>query len=258
MSHGREFIVRKPYIYPLFKIHKLNAEMIQAKVIPPTRMVTSGVGGPTYRLGVFLDNLLKPVVAKYCRNELVKDSTSFLKRLKSLEEAERGNNMKLVGTLDVDALHPSIQLDVALKALVHALIFVTDYSSEQIDMIVALVEICINNSVICYRGSWYKAILGIPTGGPESGSIANIVVYFVLEQVLLPNPRVQVLNKMSSRLRFLDDLWFGWGGTERQFNLFRAALNEIGRTVGITFKGEVGKSVEFSRFYGRSHQGGLL
>ena len=153
--------------------------------------------------------------------------------------------MKLVGTLDVDALHPSIQLDVALKALVHALIFVTDYSSEQIDMIVALVEICINNSVICYRGSWYKAILGIPTGGPESGSIANIVVYFVLEQVLLPNPRVQVLNKMSSRLRFLDDLWFGWGGTERQFNLFRAALNEIGKTVGITFKGEVGKSVDF-------------
>ena len=50
---------------------------------------------------------------------------------------------------------------------------------------------------------------------------------------------------MSNRSRFLDDLWFGWGGTERQFSLFKAALNEIGRNVGITFKGEVGTSVDF-------------
>ena len=75
-SHGREFIVGKPHMYPLFKIHKLNEEKILAKVIPPTRMVTSGVGGPTFRLGTFLDNLLKPVVLKYCRNEVVRDSTA--------------------------------------------------------------------------------------------------------------------------------------------------------------------------------------
>ena len=129
--------------------------------------------------------------------------------------------------------------------MIHALVFTTNYSSEQIDMIVDLVEICIRNSVICYRGRWYNTLLGIPTGGPESGSIANIVVYFVLEQILLPNPKVMALNLMSSRLRFLDDLWFGWRGTERQFALFRVALNEIGKAVGITFKGEVGKSVDF-------------
>ena len=101
---------------------------IQAKVIPPTRMVTSGVGGPTYRLGVFLDNLLKPVVEKYCHNELVKDSTSFLKKLKSLEESGGGRQMKHVGTLDVDALYPNIRVDIALQALVHALVFATDYT----------------------------------------------------------------------------------------------------------------------------------
>ena len=245
MSHGREFVVRKPYMYPLFKIHKLNPEEIEARVIPPTRMVTSGVSGPTYRLGMFLDNLLTPVVAKYCQNELVKDSTSFLRELRSLEESGEGSQMKLVGTLDVDALYPSIRLDIALQALIHALVFATDYSSEQIDMIVELAELCIKNSVVCYRGSWYRTIVGIPTGGPESGSIANIVVYFVLENILLPNPQVKALNKMSDRLRFLDDLWYGWKGTERQFMLFKTALNNVGRTVGITFKGEVGESVNF-------------
>ena len=232
-------------MYPLFKIHKLSAEEIDAKVIPPTRMVTSGVGGPTYRLGVFLDNLLKPVVEKYCCNELVKDSTSFLRVLKSIEEKGDTKKMKLVGTLDVDALYPSIKLDIALQALIHALVFVTEYTSEQIDMIVEMAEICIKNSVICYRGAWYRTTVGIPTGGPESGSIANIVVYFVIENILLPNPKIRALNKMSNRSRFLDDLWFGWGGTERQFVLFKAALNEIGSNVGITFKGDVGTSVDF-------------
>ena len=232
-------------MYPLFKIHKLKAHEIESRVIPPTRMVTSGVGGPTYRLGVFLDNLLKPVVQRYCKNELVKDSTSFLQKLKSIEEAGNSRKMNLVGTLDVNALYPSIRLDIALKALIHALVFYTNYTSEQIDMIVDMAELCIKNSVVCYRGTWYRTKVGIPTGGPESGSIANIVVYFVLETILLPNQQIKALNKMQDRSRFLDDLWFGWMGTKREFALFLTALNEVGDDVGITFTGEVGTSVDF-------------
>ena len=112
-------------------------------------------------------------------------------------------------------------------------------------MIIALAELCIKNSVVCYRGKWYRTKVGLPTGGPESGSIANIVVYFVLENILLPHPKIAALNQMSSRKRFLDDLWFGWRGNGRQFKLFITALNEIGRGVGITFKGDVAKSVDF-------------
>ena len=70
-------------------------------------MLTSGVRGPTYRHGVFLDNILKPIVEKHCHNELAKDSTSFLKKLKSLEEMGCGKQMQYVGTLDVDALYPN-------------------------------------------------------------------------------------------------------------------------------------------------------
>ena len=86
---------------------------------------------------------------------------------------------------------------------------------------------------------------GSQQGGPESGSIANIVVYFVLENVLLPHPKIAPLNMTSFRKRFLDDLWFGWRGSGRQFNLFKTALNEIGTDVGITFKGDVAESVDF-------------
>ena len=245
MSHGREFIVGKPHMYPLFKIHKLNQDQILSKVIPPTRMVTSGVGGPTFRLGTFLDTLLKPVVQKYCHNEVVRDSTDFLKELKKCEVSGEAQKMKLIGTLDVDALYPSIRLDIAIKALRDALNTVTSFSSEQIEMIIYLANLCITNSVVHYRGAWYKILEGIPTGGPESGSIANIVVYYVFEKILLPHPKIASLNKISSRKRFLDDFWFGWLGTMRQFSLFQSTLNEIGSENGMTFKGEVGRKVDF-------------
>ena len=99
--------------------------------------------------------------------------------------------------------------------------------------------------MIHYRGTWYCSTLGIPTGGPESGSIANIVVFFVMEKKLLIHPEIKYLNKISNRRRFLDDVWFGWLGTSRQFSSFKAALNRIGSSYGITFKGGVGSDVDF-------------
>ena len=88
-------------------------------------------------------------------------------------------------------------------------------------------------------------MVGLPTGRPESGCIANIVVFYVLEKILLPHPKISPLNHTSSRKRFLDDLWFGWFGSVRQFSLFRSALNKVGGDIGITFKGNVGKKIDF-------------
>ena len=85
----------------------------------------------------------------------------------------------------------------------------------------------------------------ILTGGPESGSCANLVVFFVLEKILLIHPSIIELNKMSSRKRFLDDLWFAWFGNKLEFEQFKEALNRVGTEHGITFKGEVGTSVDF-------------
>ena len=65
--------------YPLYKIHKMTQQQILNKVLPPIRLVTSGTNGPTYRLEIFLENILNPVVSKYCENELVKDTAEFLR-----------------------------------------------------------------------------------------------------------------------------------------------------------------------------------
>ena len=78
-------------------------------------------------------------------------------------------------------------------------------------------------------------MVGLPTS----------LFFYVLDRVLLSDPRICPLNKMRSRKRFLDDLFFGWTGTARQFSKFKLALNEVGLHHGITFKGEVGRTVDF-------------
>ena len=203
------------------------------------------ISGPTFRLGTFLDNLLKPVVNDYCKVEVLKDSTDFLVELSEMEKAGHTERMKFIGTLDVDALYPSIRLELAIAALRNALDTVTKYTEAQKDMIISLVKLCIENSVIHYRGSWYRSILGLPTGGPESGSCANIVVFYVLEKILLVHPSIAPHNMMALRKRFLDDIWFAWYGTNLEFAHFKAVLNEVGDQHGITFKGEVGASIDF-------------
>ena len=195
---------------------------------------------------MFLDSVLKPVVQEYCKGELVKDSTDFIKELIKMEDGGTSKSLNLIGTLDVTALYPSIQIELALEALEDALRVATDFTEQQIEMILSLARICIENSAIHYRGKWYCSILGLPTGGPESGSLANIFVYFVLQKRLLLHPDICHLNKISTRKRFLDDVWFGWQGTSDEFSTFLAAVNQIGKTCyGITFTGGVGSSVDF-------------
>ncbi len=87
-SHDPSYKCSSPYIYPLYKLHKLSAEAIINKTIPPIRMVTSGTNGPTYRIGVFLDSILKPIAELFCEGELVKDTVDFLGKIKPLSDTD--------------------------------------------------------------------------------------------------------------------------------------------------------------------------
>ena len=209
-------------------------------------MVTSGVRGPTYRIGVFLDSVLKPVSDEYCRGELVKDTTEFLQRLKRSSDngdfSEQGLNLV---AMDICALYPSIKIDVALVAVRDALDKNSEYSDKEKEAIISLLSYTLRNSVVHYRDEWYQSAEGAPTGNPEVPSVANIFVKYVVDQKILPHPEVYNLNKMSHRARFLDDIWGIWGGSEESFRLFLEMVNGVGKEFGVTFTGDCGTSVEF-------------
>ena len=245
-SHDPTFCVRAPYVYPLYKLHKLSKQQIEEKSKLPNRMVTSSTNGPTYRLGVFLDHILKPVATAYCHGELVKDTSDFLGRMESLsaqgEFSAPGLNLV---AMDICALYPNIKIDVALTAVEHALNTQTAYSTEEITAILKMLSYTLNNSVVHYRGNWYLSKEGAPTGNPEIPAVANIFVKFVCDTEIFIHETVEPLNQLSNRSRFLDDIWSKWWGTVMEFSVFLEAVNKIGIEFGVTFTGECGTSVEF-------------
>ena len=102
-------------------------------------MVTAAVGGPTYRLGVFINNILQPIADKYCEGELVRDTTHFLRDIRDLNQASAFSEPDvLIGTLDVDALYPNIDQRLAMVAIEDALRTCTEYTQELIQTVLAV------------------------------------------------------------------------------------------------------------------------
>ena len=113
---------------------------------------------------------------------------------------------------DFVALYPTIRRDLLPLAVRHAL-QTSEYTEDSINMILDLVSLSIENSVVFFRGIWYKSLIGLPTGGPESNTLANIFCKWLLEQKLLTQQSVSAKFLSQHRYRFLDDIFLGrWMG----------------------------------------------
>ena len=210
-------------------------------------MVLASKGGPTYRLGVFVDSILKPIAIEYCQNEYLQDTNHFIRKIKAYNSRSDIVNRPglYVCTLDICALYPSVRMEHALDSIHDALNLHTNMESKQIEMVIELVKFCFENSVVHYRGKWYISLEGLPTGGPESSSIANIFVHWLLDKILLPHPRVKAVNNILDRDRFLDDIFALWNATPRTFKVFLNTVNNIAMKYGIQFTGECSKKANF-------------
>ena len=91
-----------------------------------------------------------------------------------------------------------------------------------------MVKFNISNAVTHYRDTWYKALVGLPTG-------ASDWVMLTFHERFIDN-----------LLRFIDDVFGGWDGTLRQFRSFINCFNDYGKTFGIMFdKEQFGDTVNF-------------
>ena len=97
-------------------------------------------------------------------------------------------------------------------------------------------SLCINNAFLHYRGNWVIAILGIPTGGPESSSLVNIAMCYFL---LMYKDSVFFQERFNICLillwRFLDDIFGIWFGDEEVLKEFISSLNQFGVQYALSF-----------------------
>ena len=247
MMHSHVFKYVIPYVYPLFKIHKLSLEQIMEKVIPPIRLVHATREGPIYRLEKWVSPYLTTVSRKYCGEEFLLDTPELIDTIKSLNalnKYEAGKTTYLF-TLDVVSLYPSIKPEIALEALKDALDGDNALTDDLRCVLYQFTDIIFSNSFVCFQGDVYTGKEGIPTGNCVSRQIADITLHWLLfgkirDQIM------ELWKLISFWRRFIDDIVGRWHGTIRQFHLFVKKLNDCARPFGIQFGDfQIGKSVNF-------------
>ena len=233
------FRTQAPYVYPLFKIHKLSQQRLDAGEIPPARLVHASREGPFYRLEKWLAPELTTLSRQYCGTEYILDSDDLLVQVDEWRE-NIPSGTKLF-TLDVIALYPSINPGLALEALDDALR--TCRTPPDVATTVRnLTTIILKESFVTFRGSVYKGVKGIPTGNCILCQIADITLRYLLF-VLCPDA---VPTEAGFWRRFIDDILGLWRGTERGFNRYLTQLNSLTEPFGISFgDSQIGHSVSY-------------
>ena len=246
MIHAPELRPSVPCAYPLYKVHKLTQEQIEAKMVPPVRLVHATKGGPLYRLEKFVSPYVTEISRKYCKEEFLLDTPDLISHIGNYNKDSLKNprvNL-LLFTLDVAALYPSIRPELALTALQDALNSDTTHQTELKSAIHEFTDLILSESFVTYQGEGYINKEGIPTGNCISRQVADVTMHWVLFK--------QIKNKMKNwsliKLwkRFIDDIFGVWTGTVRQFNMFVELLIKLAEPFGIRFADQqIGKSVNF-------------
>ena len=242
-----EYQPESPYAYPLFKVHKLSKEEIAAKKVPPNRLVHASKFGPLYRMEKWSSPQLTTISREYCKNEFILDTGDLLNNIQNINESGciQNENINLF-TLDVKALYPSIQPELALEAVRDALLTDKTTNKNTKTAIARFIELSFENSYVTYGGECYQSKIGIPTGGSLSRQIADIFLHWILFKKI--NPSLDTAQAIRFWKRFIDDCLGIWRGSRRSFDNFVRQLNAETMKYGIEFpinEIQFGKSVHF-------------
>ena len=242
-----EYRPESPYAYPLFKVHKLSAADIDAKKIPPNRLVHASKFGPLYRMEKWRSPFLTTISKEFYKEEFILDTSDLISNLENLNASQslQNENVNLF-TLDVEGLYPSIQPELALQAIREVLSADKTIDKNTKNAIAHFIELSFENAYISYKNECFKSKIGIPTGGSLSRQIADIFLHWIM--FIKMTPKLNTHQAIQFWKRFIDDCIGIWRGTKRSFDNFVAQLNAETMKYGIKFpikEIQFGKSVHF-------------
>ena len=147
-----------PYVYPLYKAHKLPKEILlqvdpgEVHQVIPSRLVVGMGNCQLSRVQKWLESFLTPLSKLYGKFEFIKDSNDFLLKLETIKsiastESWDMKNM-LLFTVDVKVLYPSVQIQDVSTSLQHCFENFTDWSEGVRSTLVDLIIYTLKNQQI--------------------------------------------------------------------------------------------------------------
>ena len=107
-------------------------------------------------------------------------------------------------TFDFDSLYDRLRPDLVIEAVEDAIQSCrADWSLEFRNWLIDIIRLSMKSAFGEFKGSFFKAIGGIPTGGSISVELANITVYFILKKVLFEDNKL--MKDIIGIKRYIDD-----------------------------------------------------
>ena len=217
--NNNELFVRQraAYVYPLFKCHKIPFKdllTIQSNEVNdkiPSRLVVGMGSVQLSRVQSWLEHFLTPLSNYYGKFELIKDSNDMLMELENIKVLVTENNLNwddlLLFTIDVKALYPSVKFEYLSLALRNCFQTCTLWNDNIIDILIEIIIYTLSNQQLVWDSRYYMIDQGIPTGGKHSVPLANILLTYIMLNLLDSNPQFKAsfISILKLWKRFIDD-----------------------------------------------------
>ena len=214
---------RPRIFYILPKIHK-PVNSWPSISMPPGRPIVSDCNSESYLVSQYIDSFLTPLSNKH--PSYLKDTNDFLLKVTNKPIPE---NVLLV-TGDITSLYTNMNLNRTLATVKKMFSTYPDPARPDTQLL-DLLEITLKHNDFAFNNQTYLQTCGIAMGKKYAPSLANI--YLINFDLVLSRGFEGVVPIFP--FRFLDDIFFLWGGTINQLLNFQKYLNTIVPGIKITF-----------------------
>ncbi len=155
--------------YGLVKNHKENN---------PLRLLITACGTPTYRLSQYISKILKPIVDTSPYH--IKNSFTLARTLRDLDVV-RDDDISLV-SMDIQSMFNNIPVDLTISYIN----FRFNDLNSPIDktLLINIILFILKSAFFTYNNLIYKQTFGVPQGLPLSGTIADIFMIKLENEVM--------------------------------------------------------------------------
>jgi hypothetical protein len=202
------------YIYFLPKVHKQLSDW-RSFLHPKMRPIVSDTNSTTNNLAKHLLPYLQSVERQFIT--AVPSSLAVVDNIISLNSNQLITRNTQLVTMDIEALFTRIPQDRLLDIVNHQ---ITEQLSnaELKDKFMYYLRTIINNNTFQVNDSYCLQKIGLPMGGPLSGTLANIYLGF-METRVMNFPKVLLYN------RFMDDILVVCNFSDKEMNQFIQTLH---------------------------------
>ncbi|CAJ0929934.1 unnamed protein product [Ranitomeya imitator] len=219
----RDFIwVKHPVISTFYMLPKIHKDIHR----PPGRPIVSSIGRLCEKACTYIDFFLQPLMLEL--PSYIRDSSHFITSLQDITLLPGD----IMVTCDVEPLYSNIDHDHGLRAALFFLDLQQNSDRLHDSFIVDLLDFILKHNFFLFDRTFFLQVSGVAMGARCAPALANLFLGWWESTIVYNSPWYK--SKVRCWLRFIDDIFFIWSGTQDELGTFINSLNDNAFNIFLT------------------------